>query len=139
MEVELTQAAVQTVSSPQQVPLSHWLTQGLRAGFFVSPKLQGAEPKPWQVLVLVLLISAIGLALGRLHVPGAAVFDAQAWLSGWWTVLLFLALAWWALPELPELPERSDQAEPKPLWRAASVVSICLVWMLAELPAELVY
>jgi Peptidase C13 family len=134
------------VAPPSQpVPLTGWLAAGLGAGLFVSPRLQGAEPKPWQVLALVMLISAIGLALGRLHVLGAAVFDAQAWLSGWWTVLLFLALVWWALPKLPELPElperseRSDHAEPKPLLRAASVVSICLVWMLAELPAELTY
>ena len=130
-----TQAVAQTtrLPMPQPMPLTHWLAEGLRAGFFVSPKLQGAEPKPWQVLVLVLLISVIGLAFGRLQVPGAAVFDAQAWLSGWWTALLFLALAWWALPE------QSEQTESKPLLRAASVVSICLVWMLAELPAELAY
>lgn len=127
---------VNVAAPSQSVPLTRWLSAGLRAGFFVSPKLQGAEPQPWQVLALVMLISAIGIALGRLHVPGAAVFDAQAWLSGWWTVLLFLALAWWALPELPE---RSEQAEPKPLLCAASVASICLVWMLAELPAELAY
>ena len=119
------------VAAPSQpIPLTRWLSAGLRAGFFVSPKLQGAEPKPWQVLALVVLISAIGLALGRLQVQGAAVFDAQAWLSGWWTVLLFLALAWWALPAWHET---------NPLSRAVSIVSICLVWMLAELPAELVY
>lgn len=128
------------VAAPSQpIPLTRWLSAGLRAGFFVSPKLQGAEPKPWQVLALVVLISAIGIALGRLHVPGAAVFDAQAWLSGWWTVLLFLALAWWALPERSDQAERPDQSGPKPLLRAASVASICLVWMLAELPAELTY
>ncbi len=120
-------------TAPVHLPLTRWLTAGLGAGLFVRPKLQGAEPQPWQVLVLVLLISAIGLALGRLQVPGAALFDAQAWLSGWWTVLLFLALAWWALPE------RAEQAEPKPLLRAASVASMCLVWLLAELPAELAY
>lgn len=128
------------VAAPSQpVPLTRWLAAGLGAGLFVSPKLQGAEPKPWQVLALVLLISAIGLALGRLQMQGAAVFDVQAWLSGWWTVLLFLALAWWALPELPERTGRSEQTEPKPLLRAASVAGICLVWMLAELPAELAY
>ena len=130
---------VNLAAPSQPLPLTRWLSEGLRAGLFVSPKLQGAEPKPWQVLALVMLISAIGIALGRLHVPGAAVFDAQAWLSGWWTVLLFLALAWWALPELPERSERSEQVESKPLLRAASVASICLVWMLAELPAELTY
>lgn len=128
------------VAAPSHpVPLSRWLAAGLGAGLFISPKLQGAEPRPWQVLVLVLLISAIGLALGRLYVSGDAVFDAQAWLSGWWTVLLFLALAWWALPKQSERSESSEQAESKPLLRAASVVSICLVWMLAELPAELAY
>ena len=123
-----TQPAVQTARL--HLPLTRWLTEGLRAGFFVPPKLQGAEPKPWQVLVLVLLLSAVGVGLGRLQVPGPAVFDAQAWLSGWWTVLLFLALAWWALPELPHS---------KPLAGVASIASACLVWMLAELPAELVY
>lgn len=140
IEVVPKQAAEQAARQP--VPLTRWLAQGLRAGFFVPPKLQGAEPTPWQVLLLVLLISAVGIALGRLHVPGAAVFDAQAWLSGWWTVLLFLALAWWALPvhaERSDQTELAEHSESKPLLRAASVVSICLVWMLAELPAELVY
>jgi Peptidase C13 family len=117
-------------TAPIHLPLMRWLTEGLRAGFFIPPKLQGAEPTPWQVLALVLLLSAVGVAFGRLQVLGPAVFDAQAWLSGWWTVLLFIALAWWALPE---------PLEPRPLLRAASIASACLVWMLAELPAELVY
>ena len=130
-EAAPAQAVPQTARP--HMPLTRWLTEGLRAGFFVSPKLQGAEPKPWQLLALVVLIGAIGIAMGRLHVQGPAVFDAQAWLSGWWTVLLFIALAWWALPE------PSDQSAPKPLLRAASVASICVVWMLAELPVQLVY
>lgn len=125
------------LAAPRQpAPLTRWFAAGLRASFFLPPKLQGAEPKPWQVLVLVLLISAIGLALERLQVKGAALFDVQAWLSGWWTVLLFLVLAWWAMPVQVE---RSEQTASKPLSRVAPLVSICLVWMLAELPATLVF
>ncbi|MEO6291884.1 MAG: hypothetical protein ABIO88_04610, partial [Burkholderiaceae bacterium] len=119
----IEQAAEQ--AAPAHLSLTRWLSAGLRAGFFVSPRLQGAEPKPWQVLALVLLLCAVGIGLGRLQVPGPAVFDPQAWLSGWWTVLLFIALAWWALPTTAP--------------RVASLATACLVWMLAELPAELAY
>lgn len=113
--------------------LTQWLAKGLKAGFFVSPNLQGAVPKPSQVLVIVALLSAVGIGVARLYVQGPAVFDAQAWLAGWWVTLLFVALAWWALPEA------SDQSEPKPILRATSVAGICMVWMLAELPVQLVY
>jgi Peptidase C13 family len=112
-------------TAPNHLTLTQWLTKGLKAGFFVSPNLQGAEPKPWQVLALVMLISAIGLGLGRLQMQGAAVFDAQAWLSGWWMALLFIALAWWALPT--NAP------------RVTSIAAACLVWLLAVLPPEVAY
>ena len=72
-----------------------------------------------------MLISAIGIGLGRLQVQGAAVFDAQAWLSGWWMALLFIVLAWWALPT--NAP------------RVTSIAAACLVWLLAVLPPEVAY
>jgi hypothetical protein len=124
-------------------PLTSWLTEGLRAGFFISPKLIGAEPKPWQVLLLVSLHSAIGLAMGRLQVSGPAIFETQAWLSSWWTVLLFIALAWWLWPKshqnLAHLADFSEQTEPKESVRNVSIASACLVWLLAQLPAGLTY
>jgi len=122
---EDTQNQLGLQTGPMHMGLTQWLAEGLKAGFFVSPKLQGVEPKPWQVLAIVLLISAVGIGLGRLQVQGAAVFDAQAWLSGWWMILLFIALAWCALPATAP--------------RVASVAAACLVWMLAALPAELAY
>lgn len=112
-------------TAPNHLGLTHWLTNGLKAGFFVSPKLQGQEPKPWQVLAIVLLISSIGIGLQRLQVQGAAVFDVQAWLSGWWVVLLFIALAWWSLSA-----NRTH---------LASIAAVCVIWMLAAVPAEVAY
>jgi Peptidase C13 family len=127
-------------AAPLHLPLTRWLKEGLRAGFFVSPKLQGAEPKPWQLLALVLLFCGISISIGRLQVPGPAIFEPQAWFSSWWMVLLFIALAWWAQPISPEnLPEQSEITEPKPLVAAVSTASACLVWLLAQLPASLVY
>lgn len=130
---EEAQNQQQLQTAPNHIALTQWLAKGLRAGFFVSPNLQGVAPKPGQVLAIVVLLSAIGIGLARLYVQGPAVFDAQAWLAGWWVTLLFVALAWWALPE------PSGQSEPKAFLRATSVAGICLVWMLAELPAQLVY
>ena len=112
-------------TAPNHLTLTQWLTKGLKAGFFVSPNLQGADPKPWQVLAIVLLISSIGIGLQRLQVQGAAVFDVQAWLSGWWVALLFIALAWWSLPT--NAP------------RVTSIAAACLVWLLAMLPSEVAY
>ena len=126
---EHTQNQPALPTAPNHLTLTQWLAIGLKAGFFVSPKLQGAEPKPWQVLALVMLISAIGIGLGRLQVQGAAVFDAQAWLSGWWMALLFIALAWWALPTY--LPTNAP--------RVTSIATACLVWLLAVLPPEVAY
>ena len=125
MDQEDTQNQPALQTGPMYMALTQWLAEGLKAGFFVPPKLQGVEPKPWQVLAIVLLISAIGVGLGRLQVQGAAVFDAQAWLSGWWMILLFIALAWWALPA--NVP------------RVASIAAASLVWMLAVLPSEMAY
>jgi Peptidase C13 family len=120
-------------TAPNHLTLTQWLVKGLKAGFFVPPNLQGATPKPSQVLAIVALLSAIGIGAARLYVKGPAVFDAQAWLAGWWVTLLFVALAWWALPEA------WDESEPKPILRATSVAGICMLWMLAELPVQLVY
>lgn len=127
-------------AAPLHIPLMRWLKEGLRAGFFVSPKLQGAEPKPWQLLALVLLFCGISISIGRLQVPGPALFEPQAWFSSWWMVLLFIALAWWAQPiSSVNLSEQSEITEPKPQVAAVSIASACLVWLLAQLPASLVY
>jgi hypothetical protein len=130
---EDTQNQPMLQTAPSHLTLTQWLAKGLKAGFFVQPNLQGATPKPSQILAIVALSSAIGIGVARLYVQGPAVFDAQAWLAGWWVTLLFVALAWWAMPE------PSTQSEQKMLMRASSVAGICLVWMLAELPAQLVY
>ena len=126
--------------APLHLPLTGWLKEGLRTGFFVPPKLQGAEPKPWQVLALVVLFCGVSISIGRLQVPGPAIFEPQAWFSSWWMVLLFIALAWWAQPISPDkLPEQSNITEPKPRVAVVSIASACLVWLLAQLPASLVY
>ncbi len=115
------------------VPTAHWVGEGLRAGFFLSPRVAGRAPTAWQVLLIVALVFAMDVALLRLEIAGPARFDAQAWLSGWWTAGLFIGLAWWAFPE----QAKKDVAGRRP--RPAGVAAWFVLWLLASLPATVVY
>ena len=78
------------------LPLKNWVVEGLRAGFFLPPRTSGRSPEPLQVLLIVFACFAFEVALSRLEVVGPARFDTQAWLSGWWSSLVFVGVAWWA-------------------------------------------
>ncbi len=80
------------------MPTTRWLAEGLRAGVFLVPRTAGCSPSPLQAAFLTMLFFGFETALARLEVFGPAVFNAQAWLSGWWSWLVFLGAAWWALP-----------------------------------------
>ncbi len=74
-----------------------WLVEGLRAGVFLVPRTAGCTPSPVQAALLTILFFGFETLLARLEVFGPAVFNAQAWLSSWWSYLVLIAAAWWAL------------------------------------------
>ena len=49
-----------------------------------------------QVLLIFIACLALEAILSRLAFVGPARFDTQAWLSGWWSSLVFVGTAWWA-------------------------------------------
>jgi hypothetical protein len=79
-------------------PLKTWFLQGLRAGFFLKPRVGREQPRPLQLAILVLLALAIDLALTRFEIAGPANFDMRAWLAPQWATALLLLLGWWMLP-----------------------------------------
>ena len=112
--------------SPTQasLPVSRWIIEGLRAGVFLQPRLASYTPAAWQLLLVAVLASAVDLGAARLGVPGPAVFDAQAWLSSWWTTGVAVWLVWWALAAAPP--------------RTGGVATWFTLWFSAALPAALV-
>jgi Peptidase C13 family len=91
-------AGSQVLAAPTFLPTTRWISEGLRAGVFLVPRTAGCSPSPLQAAFLTMLFFGFETALARLEVFGPAVFNAQAWLSGWWSWLVFLGAAWWALP-----------------------------------------
>ena len=82
---------------PSHLSTTRWLIEGLRSGFFLVPRTAGRLPSPLQAAVLTAWVLACGIALARLQVFGSADFSTQAWLSGWWSYLIFIGAGWWAL------------------------------------------
>lgn len=83
-----------------------WALQGLRAAFFLRPRVPvgGVKaPGPWQVLALFVIAAALQVGAERLAVPGAAQFQPTAWLAPWWISLALLWCAWCAMPRAPGL------------------------------------
>ena len=76
---------------------ARWLIEGLRSGVFLVPRTAGRLPSPLQVAALTVLFFACEAALARFEIFGPADFSAQAWLSGWWSYLVLIGAAWWAL------------------------------------------
>jgi Peptidase C13 family len=149
--------AIQPAS--QYVSLLRWLGEGMRAGFFLKPRLGDAQPTPWQVFVVFAFVSVVNLLLERGQVAGAAIFDVQAWLSGWWWLLAFIGLAWWAFPSPSMRSEvqgelhadvhadaQVDSQAEVPVKEAViksarlkGVATACVLWQLAILPADVAY
>ena len=109
----------------QGLSTADWCREGLRAGFFLMPRVRDYEPKPWQLVFILLFTSALQLAMewGQMRVP--AMFDVQAWASFWWLTLLFIGLAWWLFP-VTLAPSRGI---------AAAIVVVAI----AAMPASVAY
>lgn len=86
----------QSTSLTTFLPLKNWVIEGLRTGFFLPPRTAGRSPMPVQLLLIAAAYFAFEVAVSRLLVIGPANFDTQAWLSGWWSWLVFLGVCWWA-------------------------------------------
>lgn len=113
-----------------------WLREGLRAAFFLRPRVAGAAPSPSQLLLIGAGCSLLLAGAARLEVPGAASFDLRAWLMSWWGTAAMVLLVWWALT-----PVRSAQAEEgdtPPVAAGSRVAAWFALWFAALLPAELV-
>lgn len=110
---------------PARLPLGAWLREGLRAGFFLRPRVAGEQPTPLQVAALLLVLSLLEIALARFEVAGAAQFDARAWLAPWWSTAALLLLAWWTLPQ-----------DAGAAGRPAGLAAWFALWMAAVAPAN---
>ncbi|MGB4114947.1 MAG: C13 family peptidase [Polaromonas sp.] len=113
------------------LPIKDWLVEGFRAGFFLPPRTAGRSPSPLQVLLIFVIYFALEVALSRLVFVGSARFDAQAWLSGWWSLLVFVGMAWWAF----SAPE-SNLLNSSKSSRVAACFSLSL---LAAIPSVVFY
>ncbi len=111
------------------------MAEGLRAAFFQAPRVAGRAPTPPQVLVLAMVVFTIEIALLRLDIAGPARFDVQAWLSGWWTAGLFIALAYWAFPGRAQ----AAFVEAGTPVRLRGVAACFVLWLCASLPNTLLY
>lgn len=112
------------------LPTGRWLVEGLRAAFFLPPRVHGRLPEPWQLLVIALIVFAVDAGAQRVEVVGPAMFDLQAWLSGWWTLPVFAGLAWWAFPV---------QENPAGMEQRGGVTACLVLWLVASLPNTLLY
>ena len=115
---------------PAFLPIARWVLEGLRAGFFLSPRVARHAPTPLQALGIVALFIAIETAWSRLEIAGPARFDVQAWLSNWWTMALYIGLAWWAFPK--QTARHADS-------RLTGVAAFFVLTLIASLPNKLLY
>ena len=108
---------------PPAMGLGAWLREGVRASVLLRPRAQGHSPRAHELLLLALVAVTVELSLGRLEVPGAAVFNLKSWLGSWWTVTGLLFVLWALLPKSGEGAERpAGLASWFALWLVASLV-----------------
>lgn len=117
------------------LPTARWVVEGLRAAFFLFPRVAGRAPASWQVLIIALVVFAVEAVAPRVEIAGPARFDVQAWLSGWWTLAAFIGLAWWAFPAQASQNVSATRVSP----RLAGVATWFVLWLAASLPNTLVY
>lgn len=121
-----TAGAAATASPAAAWPWHRWVREGLRAAVGRVPALPPAAPGPWQVLGLVMVPAALLLAVDRARVLGPAGFDVRVWLAPWWTSLLLLWAAWWAM---------APRQSPSPWARRGGLAAWLVYTSWAPLPA----
>jgi hypothetical protein len=123
------EAAAHTVRA--HLPLKTWLFEGVRTGFLLRPRTGGAQPAALQLAIIVVALSLLEIALGRLEIVGPAGFNLRAVLAPWWHLPVVLLLAWWALPT------REGESE-APAGLAAWLALLLLTTLPANLVAQLI-
>lgn len=103
-------SASSTTVAATRLPLVRWLVEGLRATLFFRPRTGASTPTPWQLIVVVLLSTALMLAMARLEVVGPAQFNLRNWLNPLWTGLVLLWLGWWAMAPAQSRPPADAHA-----------------------------
>lgn len=115
-------------AAPAALGTAAWLREGLRAGFLLAPRVQGARVRPRELLLLAALAIGVELVLGRLEVAGPAEFNLRGWLAPWWAVAAMMALLWMLL--------WSGDARPRA--RAGGPAEWFALWLVAALPPGVV-
>lgn len=128
MDTDLSSDRAGPLARSESVPLTGWLSQGLRAGLLLSPRVGDAQPRPWQLLMLLVLVSGLELALARLEITGPALFDLHGWLAPHWSTAALLLLVWWLLPR--EEVDCTSQPRGLAAWFA--------LWLPAAVPVNVV-
>jgi hypothetical protein len=109
-----------------RLPLWVWVVQGLRAAALLQPRTGLSAPAPWQLLVLLVLASALQTGLARLEVDGPAQFSLAGWLYPW-CITSFLVFVVWAACIMGR--RESDPPQPVAAWLG--------LWTVANLPLSL--
>lgn len=139
----IAESEVQNTEVPSLKPFKNlsnlstiaWFSEGIRAGFFLKPRVRGFEPMPWQLVLILLLTTSLHLVLEWAQMRVPAIFEAQAWASNWWLTLIFIGLAWWAFPlEGSQVGEISSVSTP-----SRGIAAAVVVVAIAVLPASVVY
>ena len=120
----------ETVAQTPRLNVRAWLREGLRAGIFLAPRVGQAQPLPAQLLVLLIVVSAIELLLARFEILGPVLFDLRGWLAPQWATAVLLLLAWWVLPRSRPQPAGAELPAGLAAWFA--------LWMVASMPANTV-
>ncbi|WP_332775182.1 C13 family peptidase [Polaromonas sp.] len=132
---EIPASHSQTFDSSSYLPATRWLGEGLRTAFFLFPRVAGRAPVPWQVFIIALVVFTIEATAPRVEIVGPARFDLQVWLSGWWSLAIFIGLAWWAFPAQATQDVSATRTGP----RLTGVATCFVLWLVASLPNTLVY
>ena len=131
MNDTLAQSNTQATLNSTFLPIKNWFVEGLRASLFLPPRTAGRSPAPFQVLLIFVACFALEIALSRLMFVGPARFDTQAWLSGWWSSLVFVGTAWWAFSAA-----ENNALDGSRLSRVAACFTLSLV---AAVPSVVIY
>lgn len=99
--------AAPSLQAPRAWSWHRWVREGLRGTLLKKPAPWAVGPGPFQVLGLVLLPALLLLGVDRWGIDAPVTFDVRAWLAPWWTTLVLVWLAWWAMAPRQDLPPRS--------------------------------
>jgi hypothetical protein len=125
-EVDAQPAARGNAEAVPSLSLWVWVREGLRAAALLQPQTGRSAPTPWQLLVLLVVASALQTGLARFEVDGTAQFSLPGWLYPW-CITSFLVFVVWAACTVGR--RVSDPPQPVAAWLG--------LWTVANLPLSL--